>query len=277
MSLVSELRGSPELLANLTRREIKGKYKRTVLGQMWSLANPVAAMLIYTMVFRFIIRVTPEPGDPSGLDVFALWLMCGLLPWTFFTNVINGGMSSLVANENLIKKVYFPRITLVASSSLSALFTWAIEMGVLAIVLVVLRPQVALWIPLAVVMMVLLALFSTGVAMMLSVANVYFRDTQHFVSILFQAWFYLTPILYPVSMVQKVSDDAGPIVGPWSIMDLYHLNPMERFIEVFRNVLYDNRLPDVGTVLQCVVWTVAMVGVGSWVFTRNQKNLAESL
>lgn len=277
ISLITDLRRSPELLANLTRREIKGKYKRTALGQLWSLANPVASMIIYTLVFSVIIRIPADPGDPSGLDVFAVWLMCGLLPWSFFTNVVTSGMNALVGNENLIKKVYFPRITLVASSSLAAVFTWAIEMLVLAVVLVVIGADLWLWVPGVLLMMALLALFATGVAMLLSIANVYFRDTQHFVTILFQAWFYLTPILYPVSLVAEQSARFGALFGSFTVFDLYRLNPMERFVEVFRNLLYDNRMPDVDSLLFCVGWTVVVLVLGSRVFERNQKKLAEVL
>jgi ABC-2 type transport system permease protein len=277
VSLLSDLRGSPELLANLTRREIKGKYKRTTLGQLWSLANPIASMLIYTVVFQLIIKVQPPPGSPSGLDVFAVWLMCGLLPWTFFTNVVTGGMAALVGNENLIKKVFFPRITLIVSSSLSALFNWSIEMLVLAVVLIAVGAKLFLWIPLVILMMVLFALFSTGVAMMLSIANVYFRDTQHFVSILFQAWFYLTPILYPITLVAARSAKSGAVIGSFTLLDIYRLNPLERFIEVFRSLLYDNRWPDLDSLANCIVWTVIVLVVGAWVFERNQKKLAEVL
>ena len=80
MSYIKEVFASRELLANLTLREIRGQYKRTIFGRLWSLVNPLAAMLTYTLVFRFILRLTPAPGDPSGLDIFALWLLCGLLP-----------------------------------------------------------------------------------------------------------------------------------------------------------------------------------------------------
>jgi len=277
MSIIADLRGSPELLANLTRREIKGKYKRTVLGQLWSLMNPLALMLIYTVVFQVLIRVTPPPGRPSGINVFAFWLMCGLLPWTFFTAVVTGGMGALVGNENLIKKVYFPRVTLIVSSSAAALFTWSIEMLVLAVVLVVVGSHLFIWIPLVVGTMLLLALFSTGVAMMLSIANVYFRDTQHFVSILFQAWFYLTPILYPISYVAKQSLKMGPLFGDVTALDIYELNPMVQFVEIFRNLMYDNRMPTLSTLAPCIVWTVVAVAIGSWVFEHNQAKLAEAL
>jgi len=105
MNYLREMLASRELLINLTMREVKGKYKRTVFGQLWSLANPLALMLIYTFVFAFIIRIELAPGDPSGLNVFAIWLLCGLLPWIFFANVLNSGVTSLVSNAGLIQKV----------------------------------------------------------------------------------------------------------------------------------------------------------------------------
>jgi ABC-type polysaccharide/polyol phosphate export permease len=277
VSLVSDLRDSRELLINLTRREVKGKYKRTALGQLWSLANPVASMLVYTIVFAFIIRARPDAGDPSGLNIFALWLMCALLPWSFFTNVINGGMGSLVGNENLIKKVYFPRSALVIASAFSAGYSWLIEMAVLVVVLLIVGSHALVWLPLTLVFMALLFCFAVGVALMLSVANVYFRDTQHFVAILFQIWFYLTPIVYPVSLVADQSDRIGPLVGSVTLLDLYEVNPIGEFAEVFRNLLYDNRWPDLGVALACVAWSAAALAFGNWVFARHAKGLAEAL
>ena len=277
MSLVSDLQDSRELLVNLTRREVKGKYKRTALGQLWSLANPVASMLVYTIVFAFIIRARPDAGSPSGLDIFALWLMCALLPWSFFTNVVNGGMGSLVGNENLIKKVYFPRSALVIASAFSAAYSWLIEMAVLVIVLLIVGSHALVWLPLTLVFMALLFCFSVGVALMLSVANVYFRDTQHFVAILFQIWFYLTPIVYPVSLVADQSDRIGPLVGSVTLLDIYKVNPIGEFAEVFRNLLYDNRWPDLSVALACVAWSAVALAFGNWVFARHAKGLAEAL
>ena len=274
---MQDLRGSRELLLNLTRREIKGKYKRTVLGQLWSLANPLAAMAIYTVVFAFIIRVQPEPGDPSGLNIFALWLLCALLPWSFFTNVVNGGMGALVGNENLIKKVHFPRIALLVANSFSWMFSWFIEMVVLLIALLLVGSNALPWVPVVIFFMVLMSLLATGVAMMLSVANVYFRDTQHFVGIFFQVWFYLTPILYPVSLVAEQSERIGPLFGSVHLLDLYLLNPIGEFAKAFRNLLYDNRWPDLSTFAICTVWSAGAFFFGYWVFKRNEKGLAEAL
>ncbi len=277
MRLVAELRDSRELLGNLVGREVKGKYKRTALGQLWSLANPIAQMLIYTLVFSVVIRVEPDQGDPSGLDVFALWLMCGLLPWAFFANVLGGGMASLVANEGLIKKVWFPRVVLPVSNAAATVVTWCMEMLVLVVALVLFGGSPWIWIPFTVVAMALLAVFATGVSLALSVLNVYFRDVQYLVTILLQAWFYLTPIVYPSSLVQAESERRGAVLGDVTLWDLYRLNPMESFVETFRNLLYDNRLPSLETVAVVVAWTVLAVLVGSVVFYRHEKRLAEAL
>lgn len=284
MGVVSDLRESRELLVNLTQREVKGKYKRTILGQVWSLANPIATMLIYTAVFSFILKVRPETGDPSGLHVFALFLMCALLPWSFFLNVVNGGMGSLTGNENLIKKVSFPRVVLVLSSAASWMYTWLLEMAVLVVVIFVIgsvdgaagMSRVLLYVPLALVFMVLLSFFAMGMAMLLSIANVYFRDTQYLVGIVFQVWFYLTPILYPVSLVAD-REEMSMGVGGITLLDLYLANPMAEYAEAFRALLYHNRLPDLSNTVACVFWSAVVFVVGYAVFQRHEKGLAEAL
>ena len=278
MSYLQEVLSSRELLYNLTSREIRGQYKRTIFGQLWSLVNPLATMLVYTIVFAFILRVTPAPGDPSGLDVFPVWLLCGLLPWTFFATVINTGMGSLIANSGLIQKVYFSRIVLPLSTVGSVGFNWLFEMGVLVVVLMICGAWVLPWLPLVILMMVILAVFAAGLALMLAIANVYFRDTQYFMGILLQMWMYLTPIIYPVSLIQTESDRIGGLAGTSiTVYDIYRLNPMERFVEIFRNLLYDNRWPQMNDVVYCALAALIAFAIGLWVFRRNEKGLAEAL
>ncbi|TWX40261.1 ABC transporter permease [Frigoribacterium sp. ACAM 257] len=273
MSYISELVSSRELLANLTMREVKGKYRRTVFGQLWSLINPLATMLVYTIVFAFIFRARIVTGDPSGLTIYPLWLMAGLLPWTFFTRVVNGSMASIVSNGSLIKKVYFPRMNLPLSTVGSVGFTWLLEMGVLSVALLIAGAFVLPWLPVVVLAMMFLALFAVGLGMMLAIANVHFRDMQHFVGIVLQMWMYLTPIIYPVSLVADAAENGG---RPW-ILTLYRLNPLERFVEVFRNLLYDTRWPDFSDSLYCVLASLIVFTLGFLVFSRNEKKLAELL
>ena len=278
MSYVGEIWSSRELLQNLTNREVRGKYRRTALGQLWSLANPIAAILIYTFIFSFIFRLPAQVGDPSGLNNYALWLVCGLLPWLFFNRVLTLGTDVLVSNAGLIQKVYFPRIVLPLALANATFFTWILEMAVLAIALSLLGSFVLPWVPLVAVFMVVFALFSVGLAMVFSVINVYFRDLAYLLTIVLQFWFYLTPILYPVELVATQSDKLGGLVGtPVTLLDLYSLNPVLGFIEIFRNLLYDNRLPDMATVLVALGWTIAALGAGLLVYARKEKQLAELL
>ena len=278
MSRAADFRQYRELFVNLTQRELKGKYKRTVLGQLWSLANPLALMVVYTLVFAFIIRVGPEIGNPSGLDVFPLWLLCGLLPWIFFSNVVQQAMGSLLTNESLIKKVYFPRNVLVLSNAAALALNWGIEMLVLVAALMIAGAFAAvLWLPLVVLFMLLLTAFSVGIALLLSIANVYFRDTQYFVTILLQLGLYLTPVIYPISLVDVQSDRLGP--GPLGITfgDVYRVNPIQHFVGAFRSLLYDNTWPRLDDTIACVVWAAVALAIGWVVFQRHERRLAEIL
>ena len=278
MSYLKEIWNSRELLQNLTNREVRGKYRRTALGQLWSLANPIAAILIYTFIFSFIFRLPAQVGDPSGLDNYALWLVCGLLPWLFFNRVLTLGVESLVSNAGLIQKVYFPRIVLPLSLANATFFTWMLEMAVLVVALSLLGSFVLPWLPLVAVFMVVFGLFSVGLAMVLSIINVYFRDLSYLLTIVLQFWFYLTPILYPVELVETQSDKLGGLAGtPITLLDLYTLNPVEGFVEIFRNLLYDNRAPELSTVLIALGWTVLAFVAGAWMYARKEKTLAELL
>jgi ABC-type polysaccharide/polyol phosphate export permease len=268
VSALTDLRSSRDLLINLTQREIKGKYKRTILGQAWSLLNPIAQMITYSVVFSLLLKAKPDKGEPSGLDVFALWLSCGLLPWLFFNNVVTTGMASLVGNSNLIKKVYFPRESLVIANAFSWLFTFCIEMAVLIAAVLLFGGSPLLYLPATAFFMVVLCAFGLGLSLMLSVANVYFRDTQHFVAILMQVWLYATPIMYPISII--AAEKPG-------LIGLYRCNPMERFTEVFRNTIYDGRWPTIGDTLFVVIVSLVVLVLGYGIFKRYEGRLAEEL
>lgn len=275
MTTIAELRGSRELLVNLTLREVRGKYKRTALGQAWSLVNPIATILIYTFVFGLLVRLS-QRGNPSGVEVYGLWLACALLPWNFFAASMTSGMGSLLGNSNLIKKVYFPREVIVGSTVFSWDATFLVELAVLAIVMLFAGAMVLPYLPVLLVLVVLLTAFSLGIALALSVANVYFRDTPHFMNIFMQLWFYATPIVYPISLLQRYLHKLSPDAQHW-IVFAYRLNPMERFAEAFRNVLYDARFPDWTTLGYVAACSLVALLVGQWVFTRFEGRMAEEL
>lgn len=278
MTVLADLRSSRELLVNLTQREVSGKYKRTALGQAWSLLNPLATMLVFTIVFSKFLRITPDVGDPSGLNVFALFLLSALLPWNFFSNALTSGMGALLSNANLVKKVYFPREILVAASVFSFDVTFVIEMLLLTIAIIVVSGTGVLpFLPLVPVFMVLLTMFGLGFGLALSVANVYFRDTAQFVGIGMQVWFYLTPIVYPLSYLDK---SKTPLLVPGTsvpVTDVLQANPMTRFVDCFRALFYDQRLPSLGDTTYVVIASVLSLAIGYWIFSRFEGRLAEEL
>ena len=274
MSTLQEYAQARELTLNLTLRELRGKYKRSVLGWTWSLLNPLSTMVIFSIIFAVFLKVQPPTGDPSGLHSFALFLLCGLLPWNFFSIGTTASMGSLIANSNLIKKVYFPREILVASTVASVLVAFFVEMGVLGVVLLFFGNMVLPWIPVVILIMLIEAMFVLGIGLTLSVVDVYFRDTEHFMNIALQALFYSAPIVYPISYVPKTADVLGMTVP---LRTIYELNPLVTFVESFRSVLYDLAFPPIGDLAYLTAWAVVLLGFGLWVFGKLERRLAEEL
>jgi lipopolysaccharide transport system permease protein len=271
MQKLTEIASRRELFVNLTLRELRSKYKRSVLGWTWSLLNPLTSLIVYWFVFGVILGVSADPGDPSGLNNFAMFLMCGLLPYTFIANGLNGGMNSLIGNGNLVKKVWFPREILVAAVIASWVVSFLIELGVLSVVLLFFGNVVLPWVPVVLFLVALEVLFVLGLALMLAGAAVYFRDLQHLLGLVLQVWFYTAPIVYPMSLVQKELGTTG-----WKIT-LYNLNPLTRFVEAFRDVLYDLRFPPLDHLLYLIIVSVAALGAGMAVFGRLEGRVAEEL
>ena len=274
MALLSEVRGSRELLVNLTLRELRGKYKRSILGWSWSLLNPLATVAIFSLVFRFFFKLDFDAGDPSGLKSFALALVIALLPWNFLSNGINGSMAALIGNANLIKKVYFPREVLVVSTVSSWVVSLLIEMAVLSVILLLAGNFVVPWLGPVLLLVVIQFLFVIGLGLGLSVLTVYFRDIEHLVGILLQFWFYATPIVYPIKFVPQEATILG-----WEVpvRTLYGLNPMMRFVEAYRDCLYHLRFPPLADVLYLVAAAAVALLAGGLLFRRLEPKLAEEL
>lgn len=267
-----------ELFQTLAGRDLKGKYRRTFLGQLWSLANPLALMLVYTFVFSFVIKIQLPQGNPSGLQSFPLWLLAGLLPWIFFSTVLTQGIGSLISNESLIRKVYFPRNLLVLSAVAAASVNWFIELSVLLVALLIAGAIGVLpLIPALVVVIISFIMFATGIVLCLSIANVYFRDTEYLIGVGLQLGMYLSPVVYPLTLVQTQSDKIGPLVGDFTLLDFYLINPMVVFLGSFREILIDNRLPSFSAFLSMLLISSITLIVGFLVFRSKEKKLAELL
>lgn len=263
-----------ELLLNLTLRELRGKFKRSTLGYLWSVINPAVNLAIYTVVFGVFLKVTPPVGDPSGVQGYGLFLVAALLPWTFVTNSLGGSVGVMVGNEGLIKKVYFPRSVLPASVILSFLAGFLVELAVLAVAFAIVGNIVIEFIPVILLLVLLELGFVLGLGLALSVANVYFRDIQHFLIIFMNVWFYATPILYPITQVPETATLLGVEIP---LRQLVEANPMATFSAAYRDAFYNLRSPPFSQLCLLAAWTTASLAFGALVFRRLEPRLAEEL
>jgi ABC-2 type transport system permease protein len=271
MSSASELVARRELLWNLTLRELRGRYKRSVLGWGWSLLNPIAFMVVYTFAFSLILDATPEPGVPSGLESYAFFLLCALLPWTFFNVSVTTSMESIVSNGALVRKVAFPREHLIISTVLAGMFTLAIELVVLSVALAFVGNIVLPWIPLIILASVLVAMFATGLGLALAAGAVYFRDLSYLWGIVVQAWFFATPIVYPPEIVDEQLADRP------RALRLYNDMPMTVAARIYRNLMYDLRMPRFYDFALLSIYAIVALLIGWWIFDKFEGRFAEEL
>ena len=263
----------PDLLMNLTLRDLRSKYKRSVLGWTWSVLNPLVAVVVYSAVFSVFLRIEPSVGDPSGLNSYAVFLLVTLLPWQFHVTSLTEANRSITANSSLITKIFFPRWVLPTSAVLARFLTLIVEMLVLLILIALWEGHIAFqWIPVIAALMILQLLFTIGLALMISAANVYFRDIQHFLMVALQPWMFLTPVLYPLNLVPADKEFLGI-----SYRTLYQLNPMVSWAKAYRNVLYDLRFPSLDRWLAILSATFVVLYIGFKVFYRLEPRMAEEV
>ncbi len=221
-----------ELLMNLTRREIKGRYSQSLFGAGWAIAQPLAMMAVFTLVFSRL-GAMPSGGAPYPLFAFA-----ALVPWFFFSNSVNSGTMSLVTYRNIVTKTYFPREIVPIAQVGSRLVDLAAASGLFALLLFYYQVQFTPWIALTPLLVALLVLFTLGTTLATSAINVFYRDVSPVVQIGLQLWLYLTPVAYPLSAV------------PDRYRFWFMLNPLTGVVEGLRSVLVFGRAPE---------WDVVMV------------------
>lgn len=275
-----ELRQAWELLVNLTKKEVKVRYKGSFLGIAWSLITPLLMTAVFTAVFSVFLRIPVEN--------FPAFFLAGFLVWQFHANSVQSSVGAIVSNGSLIKKVYFPREVLPVSLVLSQAFHLVIALVVISPLFVVMRGNILPFAPAVVVGIVLLTAFVIGVAMLFAALNVSFRDLQELTQVIFMAWFYGTPIIYPFYLVQGAGAGASPLVQqvlPY-VERLIQANPMFWFVQLFRTALYGTPAeqdagppawPEPKVFAICAAWSVGTLVVGWWLFRRRAVTFAKEV
>lgn len=271
------------LTVRLTQRSLSSEFKGTALGRAWSLINPLATVVIFSLIFGVVFRGSVPPGRHSGIDSFALWIGIGVLCWNFLSSAIIKGMNGLVGNSGLLTKVYFPRQVLIYSEVCARGVDFLFELFVLVVIAGLMGGwRVLLMVPALIIITALTALFSTGVGLILSIVTVYFRDVTHLWQIFNQVWMYASGVVFSLAMLDEVQNrlfaKGWEINGhPWPITTIFRLNPAETYLEAFRSCLYDFALPSMPVSFACVTWAVVMMGLGSFFFARHNARIVEEL
>jgi len=239
-----------ELIWALSLKELKIRYKRSVLGFMWALLNPALLMLVLTVVFSTIMRF--------NIPHYAIFLLSVLLPWTFFAQSLSYSVESIVGNGDLIKKVAVPKLVFPMAALISNIINLGLSLVPLAILVLVMRhPFYWTWLYLPVPVLAL-AIFTLGVSFFFAVANVFYRDVAHILQIVLSAWFYLTPIIYPLDLI--------PERYRW----VFKLNPIIYVINGFRLSVYYGQLPRLQSVAASFVCAFISLFIGYSIFRRYQ-------
>ena len=241
-----------ELIWALALKELKIRYKRSVLGFMWALLNPALLMVVLTLVFSTIMRF--------NIPHYAVFLLSVLLPWTFFSQSLSYAVEAIVANGDLIKKIAVPKLVFPMAAVVSNIINLLLSLIPLALLVPLLRhPFYWTWVYLPVPLLAL-AIFTLGMTFFFAAANVYYRDVAHILQILLSAWFYLTPIIYPLDMI--------PARYQW----IFKLNPIIYVINGFRLAVYYGMLPKAPSIIASFVCAFLSLFLGFAIFRKYQDN-----
>lgn len=257
MNIFKNLYNYRELLKTSIKKEVRSKYKNSFLGVLWSFLNPLLQIIVYAVIFSLILVNKQEH--------YAIFLCCGLIPWTFFSSAINKSAFTIIENGNIIKKVYFPReiipISVVTAEAINFLISTLIIIAFVIFGGMGISKYI-LFYPLVFIAQYLVIL---SIAFIISSVCVYLRDLQHFIGVILQLLFYAAPIVY--------SQDSIPLEYQW----ILKYNPMTYIINAYRNIFYYQTSVEIKPILSLIVFAVLACCLGYWIFSKLQKGFAEQL
>lgn len=255
--MFKELYDYRQLLKSNVSKEIRGKYKGSFLGVLWSFVNPLLMTLVYAIVFPFILRST-QPH-------YVTFVVIGVLPWTWFTNVISQGTNTIVVNGGIIKKVYFPREVLPISIVTSGLINFLISCIIIAIFLICSGIGFSFYILMLPLIVLIQYILMLGLIFITSAIDVYVRDAEYIIAFLVSMLFYATPILY--------SSDLFPAKFSW----ILNLNPLTTIINSYRDIFYYQTMPNLKALGIVFLVSMLILIIGYKIFGKLKKGFAEEL
>lgn len=247
---LKELYRYRELLWYLTLRDIRVRYKQALLGVIWAILQPLSMMLIFTVVFVYVLKVSSE-GIP-----YPLFSYSALLPWMFFANSLNTGSLSLIEDKSLITKIYFPREIIPLSSMLSSFFDFCVASVIFVFLMIFYKVGLTINAVWFLILLPIQIFLTIGLVLWLSSINVFYRDVRYVIPLMLQIWMYATPIIYPISQV------------PEKVRGIYMLNPMAALIDAYRKILLKGEAPDLKTLFIALVISLLFL---TWTYASFKK------
>lgn len=257
MKVFKELYNYRELLKTNIQKEVRGKYKGSWLGVLWTFLNPLLMLAVYAFVFPYILRVKVEN--------YTIFMIVALIPWNFFTTAIQSGTGSVVANGNILKKVYFPREIIPISITTSQLVNFLITCIIMFAFILFSGVGFSIHILLMPLLILIQYLVTLALTFVLSALTVFVRDVDHFVSVALTLGFYATPIVYQASML------------PEKFQWVLKFNPMAQLVEAYRSILYYHQVPDFSMITVWGILSVVFLVVGYKIFKHLEKSFVEEL
>ena len=267
LKALKELWQYRELIYNLVLRDLKVRYKNSLLGVLWSWLNPLLMMLVFTFVFNVMQR--------SPMRDFHIFVLSGLLPWNFFSAAVMGGLFSVTGNSHLIKKVYFPREILPISTVLSGLVNFIISLPVLFLLALISGVPLSAWVLLLPLPILVQTCFTIGFVFFLSTLEVFYRDTHMVMDVGILAWFFLTPIWYSVQQVAETATLLGVQFSPRRL--LFWLNPMASIINTYQDLVYYGQLTTWDFLARTAITALIVLVLGYAFFLRFRGRFGEEL
>lgn len=257
MNAIKNIYEYRELLKTNVKKEIRGKYKKSVLGILWSYLNPLLQLLVYAIVFPLILKMTQEH--------YVIFVCSGLIPWTFFTTVVTQSTGIIVANSNIVKKVYFPREILPISVTTSAAVNFLISTIIILAFVMFSGLGITKYVIFYPVVLLVQYVLCLGISFIVSSITVYLRDLEHLIGIAIMLMFYLTPIVYSSKTL------------PPQYAFFMKLNPMAHIVEGYRSIFYYQQLPDFKNLIILFVLSVVLSIIGYLIFKKLEKRFAEEI
>jgi len=265
LSLIKEIRDVykwRELLWQMVAREVKTRYKQSVLGYFWVILNPTAQMLVMSFAFSIIMRI---PTNAASNIPYSIFLFVALLPWNLFSNSLSSACSSLVSSSSLITKVYFPRSILVISTILAKIVDFLFANIVLIVYMIAYRMPITVNILWIIPIFFIQQIFTLGLALFFAASNLLYRDIQYLLSLILTLWLYLTPVIYPADIV------------PERLRFIYQLNPMAVIINAYRQVILGGGAPKYSSILIALVVSSFTLLIGLAYFKSREKIFADNI